>query len=219
MFLAKNQLIESEVTDAAGYWAKPSQMVALNEHVKPIAFLFFAAFICFHLFTLPEGVQTKDMGSWVRLVLSLLLFMAASIYALKVFLPCVAGRRCRLKLNAPSYKLGDPIRMTLCIGVPLPEGGEAHVTLRCQRPFRGEETRFGKMFIKLFERKKSVPCPAWPEQGGDLQLPLEFIISELDIALWDQEAMSHKDVTWVVLIKLNTPQASYERGFILPVHV
>jgi hypothetical protein len=213
----KNQQMESEWVDG-GYWAKPSQMVAFNEHAKPITFLFVAAFICFQLFTLPDGVQAKDLWRWVRLVLSLLLFMTASVYALKLFLPCIAGRRCRLKLSAPSYKLGDPIRMTLCIGVPLPEGGEAVVTLRCQRPLQGEETESGKMFIKLYELKKCVSCPVWPEQGGDLQLPLEFLISAVDLALWDQEVMSRKDVTWAVLITINTPQVAYQRGFVLPIH-
>jgi hypothetical protein len=217
MSCPKNQQMESEWVDG-GYWAKPSQIVAMNEHAKPIAFLFVAAFICFQLFTLPDGVQTKDLWSWVRLVLSLLLFMVATVYALKFFLPCIAGRRCRLKLSALSYKLGDPIRMTLCIGAPLPEGGEAHVILRCQRPPKGEETESGKMFIKLFELKKCVSCPVWPEQGGDLQIPLEFVISEVDRALWDQEEMSSKNVTWAVWVKITTLQASYERGFVLPVH-
>ena len=204
--------MESEWVDG-GYWAKPSQLQALNELAKPITFLFAATFICFQLFTLPDGVQVKDIWSWVRLVLSLLLFMAASVYALKLFLPCIAGRRCRLKLNAPTYKLFDPIRMTLCIGVPLPEGGETVVTLRCQRPPQGEEQESGKMFIKLFELKKCVSCPVWPEQGGDLQIPLEFVISEMDRALWDQAAMSSKNVTWAVFGKDKYPASKLSARF------
>jgi hypothetical protein len=201
-----------------GHWAKPSLIALLSENVTAFAFLLFGGFVSFNIFQLPDGMQTKDISSWVRLGISFILFIMAAVYGLKIVFPWIRGRCCRLKLSAPAYKLCEPIRMTLCVGDPLPEGGEAVVTLRCLRHRMEDERGSGKMHVTLFESKKCVSCPVWPGHGGDLEIPVEFLIEE-ERTLWVRENARRKIVSWMVLIRINTPQASYERGFELPIQI
>jgi hypothetical protein len=198
-----------------GPLAQVDHLEMVNGLVVKLGVLLFAGFLISSVFRMPDGLQLKDSHCWTHLAVSFILFIAASGYAIKIFLPWFRGRACRLKLNAPSYQVGEPVRMTLCIGNPLPEGGEAILTLRCQRP-RMEDERGFRIHVTLFEKKKCVQCPTWIVAREDLEIPIEFEVSE-DLSALDFKNFNRNGVRWVVSVKIQTPKVRYQRAFVIPI--
>lgn len=213
-FLRRKPQVGFKTTNEA-YWARVDHLEMVNGLAKQIVMLLIAGFFISNVFRMPDGLQLKDSHEWLRLAVSFILFIATSGYAIMIFLPWFRGRACRLKLNATSYQAGEPLRIALCIGHPLPEGGEAVLTLRCQRP-RMEDERGFCIHVTLFEKKKCVQCPTWIVAGKDLEIPIEFEVSE-DLSALDLKILNRDGVRWVVSVKIETPKSRYQCAFVIPI--
>jgi hypothetical protein len=196
------------------HWAQVDHLEMVNSLAVQLVVLLFSGFLISNVFRMPDGLQLKDSPDWICLAVSFILFIAASGYAIKIFLPWFRGRACRLKLIAPSYRVGEPVRMILCVGHPLPEGGEAVLTLRCQRP-RMEEERGFRIHVTLFEKKKHVQCPTWAVSGEDLEIPLEFDIPET-LPPSDLNPKKRNGIRWIISAQIETAKARYQRAFVIP---
>jgi hypothetical protein len=213
-FLRRKPQVGFKTTNEA-YWARVDHLEMVNGLAKQIVMLLIAGFLMSNLFSIPGGLKLKDSSDLIRLSVSFILFIATFGYAIKIFFPWFRGRACRLKLNATSYQAGEPVRMTLCIGHPLPEGGEAVLTLRCQRP-RMEDERSFRIHVTLFEKKKRVKCPMWIVPGEELEIPVEFEVSE-DLSALNFTIINRDGVRWVVSVKIQTPKVSYQSAFVIPI--